>query len=90
MMAILIIGVLAISILSWAIMMSRSSRSHEWNARAVKPRMGRVRLFRFGAPIIQTPEQKTEWLLQNRERYDPSLDRLDPRNRNFASPQEGD
>jgi hypothetical protein len=40
----------------------------------------------LGRPVIQSDEQRSEVMWANRDRYDPSLDRLDPRHEDHQDP----
>ena len=44
------------------------------------------RVTRLGRPGVQSDEQRAEIMEANRDQYDPSLDRLDPRNKNYQGP----
>jgi hypothetical protein len=56
-----------------------------------KPRYrgGSVRRFaRAGRAIVQTDEQRTELIMNNRDRYDASIDRLDPHHPEYKGPEQ--
>jgi hypothetical protein len=69
--------------------MSKTSKDPNRDVKFEKPRYrgGSVRRFaRAGRAIVQTDEQRTELIMKNRVRYDPSIDRLDPRHKDYKSP----
>lgn len=84
----LIIAALIVVILGWAVYMSKTKSGANRANKFVQPQWhGPVRRFsRGGRPIVQSDEQRTELIVQNRERYDPSIDRLDPRNAQYKGP----
>jgi hypothetical protein len=86
----LIIGLGIFFVLVWATYMSKASKDPNRKVQMEKPRYrgGSVRRFaRAGRAIVQTDEQRSELILNNRDRYDPSIDRLDPRHPEFKKPE---
>jgi hypothetical protein len=85
-MAYLIIGLFIVFLVAWAWYMSKTHKQRE--VKFQKPRVGGVRRFaRAGRVIVQTDEQRSELIMKNRVRYDPSIDRLDPRHPEYKKPQ---
>ena len=87
-MAYLIIGLIVFFIVVWGLYMSRTHSDPNRPVKFEKTRFrGPIRRFaRAGRPIIQTDEQRTEHIMNTRDRYDPSIDRLDPRHPNYKKP----
>jgi hypothetical protein len=92
MMALTIILLLLFGAVVWAALVTHTRAGAQRAAKFDKPRWhGSVRRYsRLGRPVIQTDEQRTEWIQMNRDRYDPSIDLLDPRNPNFREKDEHD
>jgi hypothetical protein len=88
-MAYLIIGLLILFIVTWAIYMSRTQNDRKVKFETPRYRAGgRVRRFTHGGhTIIQTDEQRSELIMNNRVQYDPSIDRLDPRHPDYKGPK---
>jgi hypothetical protein len=85
-MAYLIIGLFIVFLVAWAWYMSKTHNNRK--VKFQKPRVGGVRRFaRAGRVIVQTDEQRSELIMNNRVRYDPSIDRLDPRHPEYKKPQ---
>jgi hypothetical protein len=86
--AYLIIGLIIIFVLIWATYKSKMSKDPNRKVEFEKPKYwsGSVRRFsRAGRVIVQTDEQRAEQIMNNRDRYDPSIDRLDPRHPEYKS-----
>jgi hypothetical protein len=88
-MAYLIIGLIVFFVLTWAFYMSRTHKEEHRSAKFERPsyRSGSIRRFaRAGRVIVQTEEQRSELIMNNRDRYDPTIDRLDPRHPEYKQP----
>jgi hypothetical protein len=88
--AYLIIGLIIFFILVWATYKSKTSKDPHRKVQMEKPkyRSGSVRRYaRPGRPIIQTDEQRAEHIANTRDRYDPSIDRLDPHHKDYKQPE---
>jgi hypothetical protein len=89
-MAYVIIGLFIFFIVVWAAYMSKASKDPSRQGKMEKPRHrgGSVRRFaRAGRVIVQTDEQRSELIMNNRVRYDHSIDRLDPRHKDYKKPE---
>jgi hypothetical protein len=89
-MAYLIIALIIVFVVTWATYMSRTHNDPNRKVKFEKPRYrgGSVRRFaRAGRTIIQTDEQRSEHIMNSRDRYDPSIDRLDPRHPDYKGPK---
>ena len=87
-MAYLIVGLVVFFILIWAFYMSKASKDPKRKVKFEKPRRkGANRYGRLGRPIVQTDEQRSELIMRNRVNYDPSIDLLDPRNKDYRGPR---
>lgn len=83
-MAYLIIAVLIVAVFSWAVFMSRRSKKGHIEKFAKPNFRGPVRRYPVaGRKVIQSDEQRSEVMMQNRDRYDPSIDLLDPRHPDY-------
>jgi hypothetical protein len=80
-MAYLIIALIVLFVLMWATYMSRTHNDPNRKEKFEKTRFrGPLRRYaRAGRTIIQTDEQRSEFIMNNRDTYDPAIDRLDPR-----------
>jgi hypothetical protein len=87
-MAYAIIAALFIAVMGWALFMSRRAKKGHTD-KFVKPNFrGPVRRYPLaGKKIIQTDEQRSEVILANRDRYDPTIDLLDPRHKDYKGPE---
>jgi|HubBroStandDraft_6_1064221.scaffolds.fasta_scaffold2373809_2 hypothetical protein len=87
-MAYLIIGLVIAFVLMWATYMSKTHNDPNRKVRFEKTRYrGPLRRYaRAGRTIIQTDEQRSELMMKNRDRYDASIDRLDPRHPQYKKP----
>jgi hypothetical protein len=88
-MAYLIIGLLIFFVLVWAAYMSKASKDPNRKVKMEKPKYlgGPRRYARAGRVIVQTDEQRSEIIMKNRDRYDASIDRLDPRHKDYKKPE---
>ncbi|MGB8197089.1 MAG: hypothetical protein WCF25_08810 [Acidimicrobiales bacterium] len=87
-MAYLIIGLIIFFIVAWAWYMSKTQDKRKVKFEKPRYRGGSVRRFaRAGRTVVQTDEQRSELIMNNRVRYDPSIDRLDPRHPEYKKPQ---
>jgi hypothetical protein len=87
--AYLIIGLIVLFVVVWATYMSRTHNDPNRKEKFEKTSFrGPIRRYaRAGRTIIQTDEQRSEVIMNNRVRYDPSIDRLDPRHPEYKQPQ---
>jgi hypothetical protein len=87
-MAYLIILLAIFFIVTWATYMSRRSKDPGQKVKFEKTTFrGPIRRYaRAGRTIIQSDEQRSEVIMNNRVRYDPSIDRLDPRHPEYKPP----
>jgi hypothetical protein len=86
--ALTIVVILVFACFCFGVYKSRSQRASK-NAGKLnyRARSGGVRRFaRLGRPVIQTDEQRSEWIQLNRDRYDASIDRLDPHHADYQDP----
>jgi hypothetical protein len=83
-----IIAALIVVILGWAVFKSRRAKKVQ-NEKFVKPNFrGPVRRFPLaGRKIVQSHEQKAAVIRERRGNYDPSIDLLDPSNKNYRKPE---
>ena len=88
-MAYLIIGLIIFFVLVWATYMSKASKDPHRKVTMEKPKYlsGVRRYGRAGRAIVQTDEQRSELIMNNRERYDASIDRLDPHHKDYKKPE---
>jgi hypothetical protein len=86
--AYLIIGLIILFVVMWATWMSRTHNDPSRPVKFEKTKFrGPIRRYaRAGRTIIQTDEQRSEVIMNNRVRYDPSIDRLDPRHPEYKKP----
>jgi hypothetical protein len=84
--AYLIIGLIIVFVLIWATYKSKMAKDPHGNVEMEKPRWSSRRFARAGRVIVQTPEQRAEQIMMNRDRYDPSIDRLDPHHKDYKEP----
>jgi hypothetical protein len=87
--AYIIIGLFIFFIVVWATYMSKTSKDPNRKVKMEKPgyHSGSVRRFaRAGRVIVQTDEQRSELIMNNRVQYDHSIDRLDPRHKDYKKP----
>jgi hypothetical protein len=87
-MAYLIIGLIIVFVVIWAAYMSKTHNDPNRKVKFEKARYrgGSVRRYaRAGRTIVQTDEQRSELIMNNRVRYDPSIDRLDPRHPEYKN-----
>jgi hypothetical protein len=86
-MAYAIIAGLFVAVMGWAVFMSRRSKGGHVDKFAKPNFRGPVRRFPVaGKKIVQTDEQRSEVILANRDQYDPTIDLLDPRHKNYKGP----
>jgi hypothetical protein len=86
-MAYLIIGLFIVFLVAWAWYMSKTHNERKVKFHKPGYRSGSVRRFaRAGRVIVQTDEQRSELIMNNRVKYDPSIDRLDPRHPEYKKP----
>jgi hypothetical protein len=83
--ALTIILVLIFGAIVWGVFMTHTKSGARRSQKFQKPNyLGAVRRYsRLGRPVIQTDEQRSEVMRMNRDRYDPSIDLLDPRNEKY-------
>jgi hypothetical protein len=83
--ALTIILVLIFGAIVWGVFMTHTKSGARRSQQFQKPNyLGTVRRHsQLGRPVIQTDEQRSEVLRMNRDRYDPSIDLLDPRNEKY-------
>jgi hypothetical protein len=89
-MAYLIIGLFIVFVIAWAWYQSRTHNDAKRKEKFNRPgyRSGSVRRFaRAGRVIVQTDEQRSELIMNNRVNYDASIDRLDPRHPEYKKPK---
>jgi hypothetical protein len=84
-MAYVILAALILSGVCWGFYKSGSRGAARNSGRPQRQfRYGYVRRFSpLGRSPIQSDEQRSEVMRANRDRYDPSIDRLDPRNKDY-------
>ena len=79
-----IIGLILLAGVGWGVFMARTKAGADRAAKFSKPNYrGGVRRFTHGGPRIESDEQRSELIMRNRERYDPTIDRLDPRHKDY-------
>ncbi|HEV2427170.1 MAG TPA: hypothetical protein VGS61_02985 [Acidimicrobiales bacterium] len=81
----LIIGVIVLIAVGWGVYKSKKGATGQSLAKANRPQFrGPVRRFSHGGKQrIQTDEQRSEVIMNSRQQYDPSIDRLDPRHPDY-------
>lgn len=88
-MAYLIILGIVLVVVGWAVYMSKSKAGANRALKTRKPGyVGGIRRLGHGKERIESDEQRSESILRNRERYDPTVDRLDPRHPEYKRPEE--
>ena len=81
-----IIALIFLLPLLWGIYMSRRAKAGH-GEKFAKPKYLGIQVFTHGGrKRVQSDVQRSELILENRERYDHSIDRLDPRHKDYRSP----
>jgi hypothetical protein len=82
----IILGFIVV-VVAWGAFMSRRAKAGHAEKQPRSFHRGAIRRYAFGGrKIVQSDEQRSEVILENRERYDPSIDRLDPRHKDYQGP----
>ncbi|MGA2124197.1 MAG: hypothetical protein ABSG58_07215 [Acidimicrobiales bacterium] len=90
-MAVTILVILIFGCICFGVYKGRSQRAAQNSGKLnYRARMGGgVRRFTsLGRPVITSDQQRAEWIQLNRDRYDASIDRLDPRHADYQEPDE--
>ena len=87
-MAYAIIAGLFIAVMGWAVFMSHRAKRGHGEKFAKANFLGPVRRYPVGGKkIVQSDVQRSEVILANRDRYDPSIDLVDPHHRDYKGPE---
>jgi hypothetical protein len=89
-MALTIFAILIFGCVCFGVYKGQSQRAAKNAGRLnYRVRLGGVRRYgRLGRPVITSDEQRSEWIHLHRDRYDASIDRLDPRHEDYVDPDE--